>query len=177
MRIDPNSNFTMSRTLQPIREASIDGRLQNIIYRQTQLEKLQKSLLDNFELIEKAIKNDTGHSDAEVAVEFILALQSLKEYYHSIDAEDALHKEYAIARGEDAPGRQEPIGIVYIVPSSYTAFCSVIVAVSVAVAAGNCVVIEVCVFLVVFTFQPVLNIYRSSLETHYKKSLPCFGNF
>lgn len=137
----------MSRILQPIREAAIDGRLQNIIYRQTQLEKLQKALITNIASVESAIRNDSGNNEAEVAVECILTLQSVKDYYNLLDADDALHKEYAIARGEDAPEQVEPIGIVYIVPSTYTPFYSVIVALSAAIAAGNCVVVEVCTCL------------------------------
>lgn len=135
----------MSRLLQPIREAAIDGRLHNIIYRQTQLEKLQKTLIANIASIENAIRNDSGNSEAEAAVECILTLQSLKGYYNLLDAEDALHKEYSIARGEDAPEHVEPIGVVYVVPSVYSPFYSVIVALSAAIAAGNCVVLEVCI--------------------------------
>jgi acyl-CoA reductase-like NAD-dependent aldehyde dehydrogenase len=136
----------MSRVLQPVREAAIDGRLQNVIYRQTQLENLQKTLLDNAESIENAIRIDSGHSYAEVAVEYISTLQSLKDYYNSLDVEEALQNEYALVRGEDAPGNEEAIGIVYVVPSVYTTYYSVIVAVTAAIATGNCVVIEVCIY-------------------------------
>ncbi|KAM3067942.1 hypothetical protein ACMFMG_011422 [Clarireedia jacksonii] len=108
----------MSQALRAVREAAVDGRLHNIIYRQTQLEKLQKALLDSADYIESAIKSDSGHNHAEVTVEYILTLENLKDYYDGLDAEDALYKEYAIARGEDAPH------------------------INAAIAAGNCVVIE-----------------------------------
>ncbi|KAH8682856.1 putative PutA family dehydrogenase [Tricladium varicosporioides] len=133
----------MSRVLQPIREAAIDGRLHNVIYRQTQLEKLQKALITNIASIENAIRNDSGNSEAEVAVESILTLQSVKDYYRLLDADDALNKEYRVVRGDDAPEQVEPIGIAYIVPSGYTTFYSIIVALSAAIAAGNCVVVEI----------------------------------
>ncbi|KAM3065719.1 hypothetical protein ACMFMF_010937 [Clarireedia jacksonii] len=127
----------MSQALRAVREAAVDGRLHNIIYRQTQLEKLQKALLDSADYIESAIKSDSGHNHAEVTVEYILTLENLKDYYDGLDAEDALYKEYAIARGEDAPHR-----IVYVIPSLHITFYSIVVAVNAAIAAGNCVVIE-----------------------------------
>lgn len=70
-------------------------------------------------------------------------MSDLEEHYRSLDAETALKDEYAIARGEDFAERQDPIGIAYIVPTTYTLFYSTIVAVGAALAAGNCVVIEV----------------------------------
>lgn len=133
----------MSRALQAVREAAIDGRLQNVIYRQAQLEKLQKVFVENAEAVERAIRKDSGHSGSEAAVEFILTLQAIKAYYETLDETEALHSEYALARGEDAAGRQDGIGIVYIVPTNYTLFYSVVVTTSAAIAAGNCVVIEV----------------------------------
>ncbi|KAF2798429.1 ALDH-like protein [Melanomma pulvis-pyrius CBS 109.77] len=132
----------MSRTLQAVREAAIDGRLRNVIYRQSQLEKLQKVFVENAEAAEKAIRKDSGNSNSEAAVEFILTLQAIKAYYETLDETEALRSEYALARGEDAAGRQDGIGIVYIVPTNYTLFYSVVVATSAAIAAGNCVVIE-----------------------------------
>jgi len=78
----------MSRVLQAVREAVTDGRLRNVLYRQMQLEKLQKALLDSAESAESAIRSDSGHSEAEAAVEYVLTLQSLKDYYNSLDADE-----------------------------------------------------------------------------------------
>ena len=68
---------------------------------------------------------------------------TLKEYHNTLNIDRALQDEYAIARGEDAASRRDPVGIVYIVPTSYTIFYSVLVAVAGALTAGNCIVIEV----------------------------------
>jgi len=133
----------MFRSLQAVREAAIDGRLQNVITRQTQLESLHKVLLENIGPIEAAIKNDSGHSAAEAAVELVLTLRGLLDYYATLDEKLALHREYAIARGEDCPERQDGIGIVYLVPTNYTLFYSIIITICAAIAAGNCIVIEV----------------------------------
>ena len=76
-------------------------------------------------------------------MEYLLTLNTLKEYHQTLNVDRALQDEYAIARGEDATSRRDPVGIVYIVPTSYTVFYSVLVAVAGALTAGNCIVIEV----------------------------------
>jgi acyl-CoA reductase-like NAD-dependent aldehyde dehydrogenase len=68
----------------------------------------------------------------------------VKDQYASINFDQMLEEEYLIANGKDAANRRAAAGIVYIVPSTHTLFYSVIAPLSVAVAAGNCVVIEVC---------------------------------
>lgn len=162
----------MSQILQSIREAAIDGRLHNIIYRQTQLEKLQTALSTNLASIENAIRIDSGNSETEVAIEYILTLQCVRDYYNTLNAEESLHKEYSLAREEDAPEHLEPIGIVYVVPSAYTPFYSIITALSAAIAAGNCVVVEVSSFA--FLGESRADFCYCSLKTHLKKSQFCF---
>jgi acyl-CoA reductase-like NAD-dependent aldehyde dehydrogenase len=133
----------MSRNLQAVREAAIDGRMHNVICRQLQLESLQKTLFEHSGAIEKAISEDSGHSANEASIEYLLAMNNLNAHYQSLDFKATLKDEYAVLRKEDREERHEPFGIVYIVPTSYTLFYSVIAAVSAAIAAGNCVVIEV----------------------------------
>lgn len=133
----------MAQSLQAVREAAIDGRIHNVIYRQLQLESLQKTLFEHADAIKQAISKDSCHGDNETAIEYLLAMKNLTAHYQSLDFKSTLKDEYAILKGEDREGRQEPFGIVYIVPTNYTLFYSVIVAVSAAIAAGNCVVIEV----------------------------------
>ena len=136
-------NSTMAASLQAVREAALDGRMHNVVTRRTQLEALQQTLLDNTDTIQDAICADTGYVAPEAAAEYLLTLNTLKEYHQSLDIDRALQDEYAIARGEDAASRRDPVGIVYIVPTSYTVFYSVLVAVAGALTAGNCIVIEV----------------------------------
>ncbi|KAJ5978941.1 hypothetical protein N7501_002283 [Penicillium viridicatum] len=132
----------MAASLRAIREAALDGRMHNIFTRRTQLESLQKKLLDEADAIQDAIRADTGYAAPEAAVEYLLTLNTLKEYHQTLNIDRALQDEYAIARGEDATSRRDPVGIVYIVPTSYTVFYSVLVAVAGALTAGNCIVIE-----------------------------------
>jgi molecular chaperone GrpE (heat shock protein) len=76
-----------------VREAAVDARLQNVIYRQTQLENLHKALLDNVDRIERAIKDETGHSETEIGVEYVLALKSVMQYHELLDESVALRQE------------------------------------------------------------------------------------
>lgn len=133
----------MSQILQSVREAAVDGRMQNVIWRQVQLENLQRTLIENVDAIQAAIKKDNGYTDSEAAIEYYLTLKCLNENYETLNVEQALKDEYAIARKEDVENRREPVGIVYIVPSAHTFFYSAFSAIGAALTAGNCVVIEV----------------------------------
>lgn len=133
----------MSQTLQPIREAAIDGRTKNIIWRQVQLENLQRTLIDNADTIQATIQQDSAYTTTETAIEYCLTLKCLNENYESLDVEQALKDEYAIARGENAEAFRDPVGVVYIVPTTHNFFYSIVSAVGAAITAGNCVVIEV----------------------------------
>lgn len=133
----------MSQTLQSIREAAIDGRAKNIIWRQIQLENLQRTLIDNADTIQAAIQQDSAYTSTETAIEYCLTLKCLNENYKSLDIERALKDEYAIARGHDSEAFRDPVGVVYIVPTTHNFFYSIVSAVGAAITAGNCVVIEV----------------------------------
>ncbi|KAJ5211097.1 PutA family dehydrogenase [Penicillium cf. griseofulvum] len=132
----------MAASLQAVREAALDGRMHNIITRRAQLEALQQTLLDKVDAIQDAICTDTGYVANEAAAEYLLTLNTLKEYHQSLDIDRASLDEYAITRGEDAVSRRDNLGIVYIVPTRYTVFYSVLVAVAGGLTAGNCIVIE-----------------------------------
>ncbi|OCL07458.1 ALDH-like protein [Glonium stellatum] len=125
-----------------IRAAAIDGRLSNIYYRRTQLEQLHDSLTQNAQAIRNAIVHDSRNTQAEAAIEYHLALSSLKEQYSSLDPTSALEYEYRVEHGVDAPDRRERAGLVYIVPTVHTLFFSVISPLSAAIAAGNCVIVQ-----------------------------------
>lgn len=148
----------MSQTLQSIREAAIDGRTKNIIWRQIQLENLQRTLIDNACSIQAAIQQDSAYTSTEAAIEYCLTLNCLNENYESLDVEQCLKDEYAVARGENAENFRDPVGIVYIVPTTHNFFFSVVSAVGAIITAGNCVVIEVCHSSRALFNPPLLNI-------------------
>jgi hypothetical protein len=100
-------------------------------------------LLKNSSETRQAISSSNNYTPAEVSIEYYLAVSLVKDQYASIDFDQMMEEEYRIANGKDAADRRVAAGIVYIVPSSHTLFYSVIAPLSVAIAAGNCAVLEV----------------------------------
>lgn len=134
----------MSSPFQRILAAEIDGRTQNIRYRQNQLHRLQSTLLNHVRDLKDAILADSGNTVEEAEIEIYLAFKELCTSYLSLNLEESLEEEYRVARGRDNPGWKRGVGIVYIVPTTHTLFYSVIAPMSAAIAAGNCVIVEVC---------------------------------
>ncbi|OQE28271.1 hypothetical protein PENSTE_c003G01473 [Penicillium steckii] len=122
--------------------ANTDGRTQNTRYRQTQFQRLQSILVDNIVEIQDAIRTDSGHTLQEVRAEVVLALQELRTHYVSLNVSKDLEIEYRIKNGKDSPDAARGIGIVYIVPTTHTLFFSIVSALTAALAAGNCIVLE-----------------------------------
>lgn len=133
----------MSNQFQAVRSAAVDGRIHNPIYRKTQLKKLYESLAQHGPEIQRALLQDSGYREVEVAVEYSLALRCLKDAFEGIDPAKALQDEYAIAHSKDAPFERAPIGIVVIKPAPHAFFFCLICAVAPALAAGNCVIVRV----------------------------------
>ncbi|KAI9930236.1 hypothetical protein ASPWEDRAFT_35534 [Aspergillus wentii DTO 134E9] len=122
--------------------AEIDGRTQNIRYRQTQFHRLQTTLALHIERLKEAIQTDSGHSTEEIQAEICLAFKEIRTHYLSLDLEKDVEAEYRVVHGKDNVDGKRGTGIVYIVPCTHTMFFSVISAMSAAIAAGNCVIVE-----------------------------------
>ncbi|PYH48926.1 uncharacterized protein BP01DRAFT_420657 [Aspergillus saccharolyticus JOP 1030-1] len=122
--------------------AQIDGRTQNIRYRQNQFHRLQSALVQHVDQIKDALLTDSGHAPEEVRAEICLALKELRTHYASLDLSKDLEEEYRVAHGKDNRDCKRGAGIVYIVPCTHTMFFSVISALSAALAAGNCIILE-----------------------------------
>ncbi|OOF94941.1 hypothetical protein ASPCADRAFT_397666 [Aspergillus carbonarius ITEM 5010] len=131
-----------TQPFQRIIAAEIDGRCQNIRYRQNQFHRLQSGLVQNIDEIKDAIVADSGHSLEEVRAEICLAIKEIRTHYASLDLKKDLEVEYRVANGKDNTDGKRGVGIVYIVPCSHTIFFSVVAALSAAIAAGNCVILE-----------------------------------
>jgi hypothetical protein len=140
----------MSSSIARLQASNIDGRARTPRYIQNQLQALHSSLLSNGSEIRQAIAASSQYTPAEVSIEYYLAISVVKDQYTSIDFEQMLEDEYRIANGKDAPDRRIAAGIVYIVPSSHSSFYSTIAPLSVSIAAGNCAVLEVSPFDLIF---------------------------
>ena len=152
------------RPLQLVREAAIDGRAQNYYYRQTQLHRLHGAFARNAAAIQSAIAHDAECSLAEAQLEFVLAMSCIKTHYAGIDPEEALEEEYSVARGVDAPLLREGVGLVYIQPGKHSLFYSVVSPLAAAIAAGNCIVVQVKQTSQIFKVEQVANKLLSARE-------------
>jgi hypothetical protein len=150
-----------SQPFPRLRATAIDGRLANIFIRQEQLQKLHAGLVQSADAILDAIIKDSGNTQVEAVVEYSLALASLKKQLAELDPEKELEDEYRVANGKDAADRREAIGIAYIEPTSYTFFYSVVVPLSVAIAAGNCVIVQVGLGCISFHPKAVQTLMKS----------------
>lgn len=133
----------MADSFPHITAAAVDERAHNVFYRQTQLERLHNALVEKAGNIQEAIATDYGHSQAEIAIELHLTLAAIERDYHSLQPMKAHEQEYLISSGQDAPSNRKPAGIVYIEPCVHTMLYSVVVPLSAAIAAGNCVIVLV----------------------------------
>jgi acyl-CoA reductase-like NAD-dependent aldehyde dehydrogenase len=133
----------MSDAIKRINAACIDGRAQTPRYIQQQLLRLHDILVENAKHIRDAIRSDSHHTASEAEVEYYLALQSVKDQYLQLNVERAIKEEYHLANMIDSPSRVAAAGVVYILPADHTRLYSIIAPVAAAIAAGNCVVLEV----------------------------------
>nr|AAT65709.1 putative dehydrogenase [Aspergillus flavus] len=148
------------RQFSAIIAGNIDGRTDNVRYRQRQFHRLQASILQHLTELKEAISQDSGHSEEEVQTEVCLSLKEIRSHYSSLNFEKSVQVEYRVARGEDNVDRKKGAGIVYIIPSTHTIFYSVIAALSAALAAGNCIIVEVFKAL---PYTPVTALLRGVL--------------
>ncbi|KAE8154444.1 aldehyde dehydrogenase PutA [Aspergillus avenaceus] len=129
--------------LSAVVAGNIDGRANNVRYRQRQFHSLQNTILQHADGLKSAIAQDSGHTTEEVETEVCLALGEIRSHYSSLDFEKSIEAEYHVANGQDNLAQRRGVGIVYIIPSGHTVFFSTIAAVAAALAAGNCIIIEV----------------------------------
>lgn len=125
--------------------ANIDGRVHNVRYRQNQFHTLHSTILHHLEELREAIRRDSGYTLEEVQAEVCLALREIRSHYSSLDTVQAMQKEYQVANGHDNVDNRHGVGIVYIVPTPHTLFYSIMTALCAALAAGNCIILEVCI--------------------------------
>lgn len=131
--------------LERLQESVIDGRTDNGRYRQDQLQSLHKTLREEAGPICDALQSDASQlskTEAEVEAEYYLTMQAVKHFYDTIDFEGDLQQEYSVAHGKDNANRRVGVGMVVVRPTSHTRFYSAVVPLAAAIAAGNCLVLE-----------------------------------
>jgi acyl-CoA reductase-like NAD-dependent aldehyde dehydrogenase len=129
--------------MEVLRGAVIDGRAENVRYRQNQLHQLHASLRDNTERICDAISQDQRTAKEHAEIEFFLAMDSVTKAYEALDFESSLQAEYLVKEGKDNLLRRVGVGLVAIRPGNHNRFYSTVTPLAMAIAAGNCVLLEV----------------------------------
>jgi acyl-CoA reductase-like NAD-dependent aldehyde dehydrogenase len=137
------SDSPLASDIDRLRAAVTDDRAENSTYKQTELHNLHGVLRARAGVICAAIAQDRQCSAAEVETEFFLAMAAIRHFYESIDFAKELKEEYLVTTGVDNVSRRVGIGLVAIRPTTYTRFYSVISPLAAAIAAGNCILLEV----------------------------------
>lgn len=124
----------------------VDGRTEGPRYRQGQLQALHSILREEASHICSALSADSRSSSAEVETEYYLAMAGVRHFYDSLSVEHEIQEEYSVAHGKDNLSRRVGAGLVVLRPTSHTRFYSIVTPLAAAIAAGNCIILEVCGF-------------------------------
>lgn len=139
-----NSMSKLAVLFPRLQIARLEGRGHSILHKQAQIRRLHKALTTSVHAIKLAIQADSGYLPNEVEFEFTSAVAELRDLYTSLDLAQELDSFRRVTEGRDNAERTKPVGIVYVVPTMRTLFYSAISALGAALAAGNCVILEVC---------------------------------
>lgn len=129
--------------IERLQMAAVDGRAENGRFRQDQLQSLHGTLRQEAGRICAALQADSDLSAAEVETEFYLALEAVRHFYETLDFDKNLEDEYRVAHGRNNVKRRIGVGVVVIKPTSHTRLYSIVTPLAAAIAAGNCILVEV----------------------------------
>ncbi|OQU99475.1 hypothetical protein CLAIMM_05105 [Cladophialophora immunda] len=127
-----------SDSFSRIEISSIEGRAQSTRLRQKLFHSLHAALRSSEKSIEDAILADSEITQVDANLEYTLAISELRTHYASLD----LGKDLKAQRASENLEATTSVGIVYVIPAKQNLFYSVISALTAALAAGNCVVVE-----------------------------------
>ena len=137
------SQDSAAAAVERLQAAVVDGTPENVRYRQDQLQALHGALLEEASAIRGALAKDSLASAVEVETEFYLTVEAVRHFYDGLDFKRELEGEYRVANGKDNADRRVGLGLVVIRPTSHTRLYSIITPLAAAIAAGNCIILEV----------------------------------
>lgn len=138
-----SDSSSAAAAIDRVQESVVDGRAEYGRYRQDQLQSLHKTLREEAGQLCAALQADSRATAPEVEAEYYLAMQAVRHFYDSIEFEKEIQDEYSVARGKDNATRRVGAGLVVVKPTTHTRFYSVVAPLAAAIAAGNCLVLEV----------------------------------
>ena len=130
-------------SLSRIEISRLEGRASSIRLRQNQFHRLQDALTSSEGAIKEALSESHGYGEDESGLEYALALSELRTHYLCLDLKRSVELSHSLEDLSATTG----VGIVYLIPAKQNPFYSVISVLTSALAAGNCVVVEVCCVL------------------------------
>lgn len=136
---------TLSVAFSKIQASQLDGLAQSFRYKQAALQHLYNALIVAATKIKTSIQADWLLSSSEVDFEFSQSLSELRSLYESLELQKELNSIHQVEKGVQNAERTRPLSVVYIKPSKWSLFYSVISPLSSAIAAGCCTVVEASV--------------------------------
>lgn len=133
----------LDTALAHVQSAAIDGRMRNTRTRQKQLSSLFKSLTEHSNFFVDAMQKENNLSREEANIVVSAMLLEVRQHYENIDFKKELAQEYSVRWGKSWVDRRVPARIVYIIPQDFTKSFNVFSALSAAIEAGSCCVVEV----------------------------------
>lgn len=133
----------LDAALARVHSAAIDGRMKNTRTRQKQLSSLFKSLTEHANYFVDAMQKGDNVSREEANIIVSAMLLEVRQHYENIDFEKELVQEYNVRWGKSWVDRRVAARLVYIIPQSFTKVFNVFSALSAAIEAGSCCIVEV----------------------------------
>ncbi|KAI4730370.1 hypothetical protein E4T49_01692 [Aureobasidium sp. EXF-10728] len=134
----------LDAALASVQGAAIDGRMKNIRTRQKQLAALFSVLTEHAGAFVDAVQKDDNIAIEEANIVVSATLLEIRQHYDHIDFKKELTQEYRVRWGKSCEERRIAASLVYIIPQSFTKSFGVFSALSAAIAAGCCCVVELC---------------------------------
>jgi acyl-CoA reductase-like NAD-dependent aldehyde dehydrogenase len=133
----------VNTALETLRASVVEGRAENVRYRQNELYSLHCVLRENVDQLCEAIAKDYAGSSMKAETEFFLTMNAVRTSYENLDFDKSITEEYSVKFKKDNSERRAALGLVAIRPTRHTRFYSVITPLVAALEAGNCVIVEV----------------------------------
>ncbi|THW54895.1 hypothetical protein D6D20_09879 [Aureobasidium pullulans] len=132
----------LDAALASVQSAAIDGRMRNVRTRQKQLVSLFKSLTKHASSFIDALQKDNSLTKEEANIVVSAMLVEVRQHYDNIDFKKELAQEYNVRWGKSWTGRRVAVPLVYIISQDFTKGFNVFSALSAAIEAGSCCVVE-----------------------------------
>jgi acyl-CoA reductase-like NAD-dependent aldehyde dehydrogenase len=134
---------TLRGSINTLRATVTDGRVENVRHRQNELHKLHSVLRQESESICDAISKSSNISISDAEKEYFLAMDAIQKSYETLNFDQSQKDEYLVKEGKSNLKRRIGAGLVAIRPTQHTRFYSIVTPLVAAIAAGNCILLEV----------------------------------